>query len=179
MGKKYYWEKTHELGAGWVVMCEQLQSDGEPLAILFNPFSDFPWSVQYKGTGHYAKTATEALNWIKESNKNRQIKLSAPIDLYDYSAKEESKSATTVKTNSNWIPCSERLPDVGVNVLVCVYDNRRRKISNYSDGRRKTIRIDKLDNHCKDSLETPFWSKGNTPNVIAWMPLPDIYSGDE
>lgn len=179
MSKKYYWEKTHKLGEGWVVMCEQLQSNGEPLAVLFNPFSEMPWSVQYGGSGHYTKTATEALNWIEESNKSRKMKLSAPLDLYDYSAKEECEAIATKQVKDSWIPCSERLPELGVNVLVCLYDNRRKKVSKYPDGRKKTIRIDKLDNHCADAHENPFWAKGNTPNVIAWMPLPDVYKGDE
>lgn len=78
-----------------------------------------------------------------------------------------------------WILCKEKLPEPGINVLVCLYDYRRRKISKYKDGRRMSIRIDKIDNHCIDTKLHPFWSKGSTPSVIAWMPLPSFYRGDE
>ena len=73
-------------------------------------------------------------------------------------------------SNNGWISVKDRLPENGEKVLICLCDRRRRKISNYPDGKRITIRIDKI---VKDYGE-PFWAKGNTPSVIAWVPLPQL-----
>lgn len=75
-----------------------------------------------------------------------------------------------------WIPVKERLPKPEENVLICFYDGRRKKVSDYPDGRKKSIRIDKI---ISKYGEPAFWSKGNTPSVIAWMPLPEPYEDDE
>ena len=78
---------------------------------------------------------------------------------------------------SEWILCSERLPEAGVNVLVTLIDHRRRKVSRYKDGKRLSIRIDKIIDYEGD-MSHPFWAKGNQNSVIAWMPLPNPYDGD-
>ena len=72
---------------------------------------------------------------------------------------------------SKWILCKDKMPEGEQNVLVCFYDGRRRKVSKYPDGKKKSIRIDKLVTKYGNP---PFWYKGNTPAVFAWMPLPDV-----
>ena len=69
-----------------------------------------------------------------------------------------------------WISIKDRLPADGEKVLVCLYDRRRKKISNYPDGKRVTFRIDRI---VRDCGEPYFWAKGNTSSVIAWMSLPE------
>lgn len=72
----------------------------------------------------------------------------------------------------NWIPTSERLPEVAVSKNVekgLLSDNGRIFLVTYEDG--------------EVSLET-FWAKekrfGNDiGDVIAWMPLPDPYKGNQ
>ena len=62
---------------------------------------------------------------------------------------------------SEWTPCSERLPKVGVNVLVCDIDNDiyLTHMSPYKSF---------YDEFC-DYIK----------NVKAWMPLPDPWKGEE
>ena len=86
------------------------------------------------------------------------------------------KSKNVAPTVGGWISVKDWLPENNQNVLVCLYDGRRRKISDYPDGRRKTIRID----HIVTKYGSPaFWSKGNTTSVIAWMPMPSTEGLDE
>ena len=67
----------------------------------------------------------------------------------------------SAQPEKRWIPCSERLPEEGVNVLLCIKDWESQKTKivvslrrdyNYWDGLGRDIRGD-----------------------IAWMPLPEAY----
>ena len=75
-----------------------------------------------------------------------------------------------VTFNLRWIPVSESLPSTGVPVLVCMIDHRRRKIGKHGNEYKTSIRIDKLMSY--DGIDF-FWSKGNSPSVVAWMPIPE------
>ena len=70
-----------------------------------------------------------------------------------------------LSADTEWIPCSERLPEEGVNVLLCIKDWESQKTKmvvslrrdyNYWDGLGRDIRGD-----------------------IAWMPLPEPYKGGD
>lgn len=66
-------------------------------------------------------------------------------------------------TVNQWIPCSERLPEDGVEILVCDIDGD----------------ID-LAHLCKWQGNRFFDSWGDKiKNVKAWMPLPDPYKEDK
>lgn len=69
-----------------------------------------------------------------------------------------------------WIPVEEALPPINVNVLVCLVDHRRKKVSEYGGEYKSSIRIDKLMSYDGHDF---FWSKWNSPSVVAWMPLPE------
>ena len=62
-----------------------------------------------------------------------------------------------------WIPVSERLPDVDVPVIVTDYA-----------GGMKEIEVDRCGQY-DDSDERFWWS---SQNPIAWMPLPESYKGE-
>lgn len=63
-----------------------------------------------------------------------------------------------------WIPTTERLPDVGVYVLVCT--------------KQKSGQI--IERIGVYSGTSYGWSTGGaTRDVVAWMPLPKVYKGDE
>ena len=72
--------------------------------------------------------------------------------------------------NDPWIPVSKAMPDVGVDVLVCLIDHRRKKISKHGNEFKTSIRMDKLVSYDRVSY---FWHKGNSPSVVAWMPIPE------
>ena len=60
-----------------------------------------------------------------------------------------------------WIPCSERLPCEEDKVLCCTQTKAGAKnivLGYYADGK---------------------WRCGMNSNVVAWMPLPEAYSGSE
>lgn len=63
-----------------------------------------------------------------------------------------------------WIPVTERLPESGANVLVCVTD----RIDN--------VKLEKaylLAQYCvEDGWILEMWPDIETPNVTHWMPLP-------
>ena len=65
------------------------------------------------------------------------------------------------QSEQHWIPCSERLPDDGKEVLMSLAWGV--DIGEYRDGEWHSEWI----NHYDDD------------NVIAWMPLPEPYKGDE
>ena len=62
-----------------------------------------------------------------------------------------------------WIPVSERLPDVDVPVIVTDYA-----------GGMKEIEVDRCGQY--DDSDERFW--WNSQNPVAWMPLPEVYRGD-
>ena len=103
----------------------------------------------------------------------RLIDADALLDAYDAAHKGPPGGARELIANAptvnDWISVKDRMPENKKNVLVCLYDGRRKKVSNYPDGKRITIRIDRI----VSDYGEPFWAKGNTPNVIAWMPLPE------
>ena len=74
------------------------------------------------------------------------------------------KALPSAQPEQRWIPCSERLPEEGVNVLLCIKDWESQKTKmvvslrrdyNYWDGLGRDIRGD-----------------------IAWMPLPEPWKGE-
>lgn len=81
-----------------------------------------------------------------------------------------------------WIPCSERLPDTGTEVLVTLGYTYESDYTMYSIARY--IRFDDDECHWCDNrygyLEWDKYSDGRGGNssykVIAWMPLPKLYS---
>lgn len=75
---------------------------------------------------------------------------------------DEIKSLPSAEAVQGWIPCSERLPSEGQGVLVTVDDNKYKiKVGSclFNNG--------------------VFHSLYNDLNVIAWMPLPEPYKGDD
>ena len=62
-----------------------------------------------------------------------------------------------------WVPVSERLPDIDVPVIVTDYA-----------GGMKEIEVDRCGQY-DDSDERYWW---NSQNPIAWMPLPEPYEED-
>lgn len=65
-----------------------------------------------------------------------------------------------------WIPCGERLPEMGKRVLIC--------------GKKGGIAIARRAKYLEEFKGWTFWMQGGKPmEAIAWMPLPERYGGDE
>lgn len=89
------------------------------------------------------------------------------VPLEDYRSMEQTVYKLTqalAEAEPRWIPTTERLPDVGVYVLVCT--------------KQKSGQI--IERIGVYSGTSYGWSTGGaTRDVVAWMPLPKIYKGDE
>lgn len=108
--------------------------------------------------------AIDNINWYHQNaNKDMIIGAANEHEAW-YKAENVYKALESVpsaQTEPRWIPCSERLPEEGVNVLLCIkyWKSQKTKIVvslrrdyNYWDGIGREIRGD-----------------------IAWMPLPKPY----
>lgn len=113
--------------------------------------------------------AIENTDWYHQ-NDNGDMVSGANPDMHQawYKAEDIYKALESVPSaqpEPRWIPCSERLPEEGVNVLLCIKDWESQKTKivvslrrdyNYWDGLGRDIRGD-----------------------ITWMPLPEPYKADE
>lgn len=54
------WVATHIKGKDWTPIEGHRAKNGKPVVILYNEKADFPYSVQYAGSGSYYKTIEEA-----------------------------------------------------------------------------------------------------------------------
>ena len=84
---------------------------------------------------------------------------------------EDIKRIPSVQPKTGWIPCSERMPEVGSEVLVC-FDfkgNRSVYISNfYGDGEFHGLDDEYLTSEGRKCRK-----------AVAWMPLPQPYKESE
>ena len=64
---------------------------------------------------------------------------------------------------NQWIPCSERLPDVGQKVLAST---------------NKTCFTQVFKGTSGASNSSWWWEKKTIKHIVAWMPLPEPWGGD-
>jgi hypothetical protein len=96
-------------------------------------------------------------------------------DLTIHCESREEQEEVLNKLNRRWIPCSERMPDDDtiINVIVSGYE--------VWDG-KKTLFVDcaTYPGSYIDGFDTDNdWDEGQEVHILAWMPLPEPYGGDE
>ena len=97
----------------------------------------------------------------------------SPMDSTRFDAKFENVAdikEIPLPSASQWIPCSERLPEEDGQYLITVkyihvdgYEDIYAEHGNWTDG--------KWDMFC-------FGHCGEVENILAWMPLPEPYKGE-
>ena len=75
------------------------------------------------------------------------------IKIFTNHLRTEIRDTQTIKPAQQWIPCSERLPD---------------------DGQRVLMQLD-IGTICVFD----YYANGSTTHLVAWMPLPEPYKGEE
>lgn len=78
----------------------------------------------------------------------------------------------TLREKSNWIPCSEQLPNEAFGCLVTVMDCEPYTGENFENILPYHVGYDGKSWNDADGKEIPF-------EVIAWMPLPKPYKEEE
>jgi hypothetical protein len=119
----------------------------------------------------------EALN--KEVDKEAAYTGDRSLSVTWDDAIQAIKSAPTIEPEQRWIPCSERLPKRGKDVLVTRdYDGREdfNKSCRYVEVAGCFGEDDDIS-WCSFSDE--YKMKPKNHHVIAWMPLPEPYGGDQ
>jgi hypothetical protein len=106
--------------------------------------------------------------------QNEDGSFSAYDDSYDVvihcETEEEQKKVIERLKAKNWIPVSERLPEIKKNYLECylVTDGRFCCMA-YFASEQEWVFAECTD--CKNKID---WA-----DVVAWMPLPELYKEDE
>lgn len=73
-----------------------------------------------------------------------------------------------------WIPCSERLPKLDNS-----YPNSKEYLTQWDDGRIDKTRYSNVNIFWQNEITEPYWKGEQCSKVIAWMPLPEPYKGEE
>ena len=114
-------------------------------------------SVFLKGVNRMRLIDADALIPNEECDKKRCIDCEWNYVVGCEDVENLVKLAQTIEPEQRWIPCSERLPEYGQNVLVC-----------YEDGSMGVNKV--IDEY--DEEWFIYW-------VVAWMPLPEPWKGEQ
>lgn len=121
---------------------------------LMKEFSDF---VRASNSSDFAQTPTwnDAVSLVGSMPSTQQQDIARDIATII----ENEKDMRVVLKQPRWIPCSERLPEEYAQYLIC-----------YEDGECFVYWLEDAD-----------WARGviEKEHIIAWMPLPEPYKGEE
>mgnify|MGYP001021751981 FL=1 len=78
----------------------------------------------------------------------------------DVALEYRKKYFEVVERESDWIPCSERMPEDNTDVIVCFYSGTVTEMRYWGDGIFQGI------------------YEHTAKTIVAWMPLPEPYKGE-
>lgn len=94
-------------------------------------------------------------------------------DAYDiviHCESKEEQDAVWAMLHRRWVPCSERLPKEDEYVLVT---------AKYRSGCGVNVLKRTKDNRDGEIWEDDNWNQVFSERIIAWMPLPEPYGGED
>ena len=80
----------------------------------------------------------------------------------------------SAQPESPWIPCSERLPELDNS-----YSNSKEYLVQWDNGRIDITRYSNVNIFWQNETTEPYWKGEQYSKVVAWMPLPEPYKGEE
>ena len=90
-------------------------------------------------------------------------------DLHMMAAQNAIDEMPTIDpVKSDWIKCSDRLPEEHEDVLVAM-----------NDGKYKSIHVGYAYNGGDWMIDGKFWHEEGDPSITHWMPLPDMPKEDD
>lgn len=73
-----------------------------------------------------------------------------------------------------WIPCSEMLPSIDMS-----YPNAKDYLVYYEHGYYDVASYSNINRFWHEHTTKPYWNCAQYCKVVAWMPLPEPYRGEE
>lgn len=73
-----------------------------------------------------------------------------------------------------WIPCKERLPKIDMS-----YPHHEDYLVQYDSGNMDVASWSNVNRFWTDHVTEPYWNCVQFAKVIAWMPLPEPWKGDD
>lgn len=145
---------------------------------LMKEFSDF---VRASNSSDFAQTPTwnDAVSLVGSMPSTQQQDIARDIATII----ENEKDMRVVLKQPRWIPCSERLPDEDFwsgrgrqfsNHVIVTIVNHANDDEHFTDMAQTVDGIWQLSHDVDGDCSLPNWCE-----VIAWMPLPKPYKGEE
>ena len=127
----------------------------------------------------YAKSYTESFLG-REVDGTKEILIQAADTIEELSAKvaRQNMERSSQYYGGGWIPCSERLPDDDVPVLVTFVDKDDKKYTDVAITSYGQEYFGGKPLNSKD-WKPPFRYFENNYKIIAWQPLPPVYKPKE
>lgn len=106
-------------------------------------------------------------DWISALDANCHHQSMADLKI----VKNDFKNLPSAQPEQRWIPCSERMPDGAFGCLVTVWDTNPVTMDEFENVLPYFVGWDGEQWNDADGEQCPF-------EVIAWMPLPEVYKGE-